>query len=184
MFRFLARKVWMLIFAVYLTALFSITGIPSITSLRVDLSFNWVPFLDIINSPEAYIVNTLLNILLFIPIGYLLPAIWKEYRCFPKTFLFGLGMSMVIELLQIFTFRLTDVDDLIFNTIGTVIGYSVYAFVNRLKMRLMPEKAESTAVGEDAGDRRELILITAAAFLIMFLVQPFIAELLWTLILP
>lgn len=180
------RKIWMLIFALYLTALFSATGIPAVNSLTFDPSFNWVPFIDIINSPEAYIVNTLLNILLFLPLGCLMPVIWKEYRFFPRTFLFGLGTSIAIELLQIFTFRLTDIDDLIFNAIGTVIGYCAYAFINRFLIRLSSGEAEKTGdteVEEDTDGRKELLMTTAAAFLAMFLAQPFIAGILWEFIL-
>ena len=111
------------IFAFYSMAVFSAVGIPTAYTLRVEFSFNLIPLIDISSSPVEYIKNTILNILLFIPMGFLLPAIWKEYRPIKKTVLMGLSVSVIIELLQIFTFRLTDIDDLITNTLGTFLGY-------------------------------------------------------------
>lgn len=38
-------------------------------------------------------------------------------------------MSVLIEILQLFTFRVTDVDDLLMNTIGAFLGYVIAAFL-------------------------------------------------------
>ena len=74
----------------------------------------------------------ILNILLFIPFGYLLPLIWDQTDRWWKVTLLGLCASLIIELLQLIT-RLgySDVDDLINNTVGALIGYGIYKAILR-----------------------------------------------------
>lgn len=177
----IGRKLLMIIFGIYLAAVFSVVGIPSLTTIRIDLVFNLIPLIDIVSDPIAYIVNTLLNILLFVPLGFLMPAIWNEYRYMKKTVLFGLGLSVMIEILQMFTYRLTDIDDLIFNTIGAAAGYYIYILF--LKYKPEKEKAELTAASEASENRLELPIVFATVFLIMFLVQPILSSALWSVVL-
>ena len=67
-----------------------------------------------------------LNILLFVPFGYLLPSLFPSKRWW-QVILLGLAFSLTIELLQLIT-RLgyADVDDLINNTLGAAIGFLSY----------------------------------------------------------
>ncbi len=167
------KKTLVILFAIYLSAVFSAVGVPAVNSLRVDLSFQLIPFIDIINSPVQYVKNTILNIILFVPLGFFLPAIWKEYASLKKTGFIGLGLSVIIEILQIFTFRLTDIDDLITNTIGTVLGYCLFKrFSGKLRLR-------SSAEREDIFAKYEPFIITVIVFLIMFTVQPLISGAIW-----
>ena len=99
-----------LIFAFYAIAMFSVVGVPAIGTFQMDFGLNLIPFIDIVNSPFAYMKNTILNIILFIPMGFFVPAVWKNFRSFKTMFFMGLAVSLGIELLQIFTFRLTDID--------------------------------------------------------------------------
>lgn len=64
------------------------------------------------------------NALLFLPFGLLMPAI----RPIPLTKLLGsaLALSVAMELFQPIVGRSFDADDLISNTIGTLIGYFLY----------------------------------------------------------
>ena len=52
-----------------------------------------------------------------------------------KMVLLGFLTSLSIEVLQIFTFRATDVDDLITNVTGTIIGY----FISRVIIKKSPQ---------------------------------------------
>lgn len=175
------RKVLIILFGLYLSAAFTVVGIPSATQIRLDLTFNLIPIIDIINEPGAYIINTLLNILLFIPLGCLMPAIWDEYRSVKKMAVFGFGMSAVIEILQMFTFRLTDIDDLIFNTLGAIVGYYIYI----LFLKFMSEKGKSEliAASEKTGNKFEQVITFTAVFLIMFIIRPIVSDALWSIIL-
>lgn len=68
-----------------------------------------------------------LNILLFVPFGYLLPVLWKKADRWWKTVLLGFAASLAVELLQLVTrLGIFDVDDLINNTIGAGVGYLLY----------------------------------------------------------
>ncbi len=65
----------------------------------------------------------LLNILLFVPLGFILPAIFKLFTKIYFMIPFGLIISLIIETTQYFTgLGVFDVDDLLFNTLGTALG--------------------------------------------------------------
>lgn len=70
-----------------------------------------------------------LNILMFIPFGAFLPIYFGRFWKMSTTVLAGAFMSFTIEVLQLFTFRLTDIDDLIMNTLGTLLGYGIGAII-------------------------------------------------------
>ena len=74
----------------------------------------------------AELRNIILNILLFIPFGYLLPVHLPRLRWW-QVILLGLAFSLTIELLQLITkLGYADVDDLINNTLGAAIGWLCY----------------------------------------------------------
>lgn len=116
----LGRTVGYLIFAIYLAGVDAVVGLPCITYIRLGFNYNFVPFLYMFSDCK----NSLLNVLLFVPLGFFLPLFWKKFSAFGYTLLFGFCTSLLIELLQIFTFRATDVNDLITNTVGTVLRVS------------------------------------------------------------
>jgi glycopeptide antibiotics resistance protein len=70
------------------------------------------------------VINLGGNIFLFIPIGYFLPRLWPVLRNF---FLFLLTCTLAIilvELLQLVTLLgCLDIDDLILNLFGMILGY-------------------------------------------------------------
>ena len=166
-----------MILAFYLMMVFSAVGIPTIHSTHIDVSFNLIPLIDIVNSPVAYIRNTILNILLFVPLGLLLPVMWKEYRSLRSMAITGLLLSLFIEILQIFTFRLTDVDDLITNTAGAVAGYCLsrrFLFKRSLKI----SKSAKSGRG-----KQEAFIIFALVFLISFFLKPIVSGGIWEMVL-
>ena len=70
------------------------------------------------------IANVLLNVAMFVPLGFLLPLLWKLCRKWYVAIPSGFGFSLAIELIQLLTRRgVCDVDDLFCNTLGAVIGY-------------------------------------------------------------
>jgi glycopeptide antibiotics resistance protein len=76
--------------------------------------------------------NIIGNILIFFPIGCLLPLLWKRFRKFTYTVLFGFLVSLVVECSQLFLVRGTDVDDIILNIAGVMFGYLVFLIINKL----------------------------------------------------
>lgn len=56
--RSISKTAAAMFFGFYLTAVFSVTGIPTVTSWHINPEFNLIPFIDIVNSPLDYIRNT------------------------------------------------------------------------------------------------------------------------------
>ena len=166
-FRNSRRAVCYLIMSLYLAAVDAVVGLPSLLYIRFDRNINLVPFAYMFSDYR----NSLLNVLLFVPLGFLLPVLWKRFRSFLWTGLFGLSFSLAIELLQLLTLRATDVNDLMTNTTGTILGW----LLGRLVLRLFPSIRPSWKTGE-------LAIVFCMTFAVMFLAQPFLAEIIWNLI--
>ena len=73
------------------------------------------------------LINLLGNILLFMPIGFMIPKLWKKLRNYFKFFFITLLIILAIELLQLFTLLgCCDVDDVILNMTGLTAGYIIW----------------------------------------------------------
>lgn len=80
--------------------------------------------------------NLILNILLFLPMGILLPLLLEKCRKFWVTYLAGFGVSVMIELVQYMAHRgIVEFDDVLNNTVGTMIGYGLAAVILSLWKR-------------------------------------------------
>ena len=161
------RAVCYLIMSLYLAAVDAVVGLPSLLYIRFDQNINLAPFAYMFSDYR----NSLLNVLLFVPLGFFLPVLWKRFRSFLWTGLFGLSFSLTIELLQLFTLRATDINDLMTNTTGTILGW----LLGRLVLKLFPSIRPSWKTGE-------LAVVFGVTFAVMFLAQPFLAEIIWNLI--
>ncbi len=73
----------------------------------------------------------LLNIGMFIPYGLLLPLAVKRMRSFRKVALTVLCSTVAIETIQYFLGRSADIDDVIMNLTGGLLGYLFYTFLAR-----------------------------------------------------
>src|SRR4051812_48261481 len=80
---------------------------------------------------QPFYINFLGNIILFMPIGFLLPLLSRRMEDFPYSVLIGLLVSLFIEIMQLPQNRSSDVDDLWLNTLGTLLGYICYLLINR-----------------------------------------------------
>lgn len=114
--------IWICIYLFYgYLAVQEAAGIGTIWDLiaygKLDNSINLIPF-----SSEGA-MTYILNIIMFMPLGFLLPLIWKNFRNAKKVVLMGFLMSLAIEICQLFNIRTTDIDDLMMNTLGTLVGY-------------------------------------------------------------
>ena len=153
-----------IIFILYLTAMCLLVGFPCVTGIKIGWSYNFIPLYGMLND----ITNSYLNVLLFIPLGIFVPCLWPEYRSMMKTVGLGLMTSLGIEILQIFTFRATDINDVITNVAGTMIGY----LIGRLIIKRFPQ------LNWLGCKERELYLLYATVVVVMFFSQPFIQSVL------
>ena len=86
-------------------------------------------------------LNVLLNIALFVPLGFLLPLLARPFRKWYAALGAGFGVSLLIELTQLLTARgMCDVDDLFTNTLGAMLGWcaAMLALALRQKSRAWP----------------------------------------------
>ena len=89
--------------------------------------------------------NVVGNILLFVPFGFLIPLLFDRYNNILKVTFYGLIASLAIEVIQYFTaMNITDIDDVIFNTFGAVVGiicYKIFSLiVKTVKLNLIIDK--------------------------------------------
>ena len=151
-------------FSLYLAAICFLVGFPNITGMRIVFSHNFIPLRGMLTD----IINSYLNILLFVPLGIFAPCLWRDYRSMMKTVRLGVLTSLVIEISQIFTIRATDINDVITNAAGTMIGY----LTGRLIIKRIPQLDRLGCT------ERELYLLYATVGAVMFFFQPFIQSVL------
>ena len=83
----------------------------------------------------AVFANLLGNILIFVPYGFFI-SMAAERRGFFKTLFFSFGLSLCVELVQLATrVGSFDVDDILLNTIGGILGYILFAICNVIRRR-------------------------------------------------
>ena len=90
---------------------------------------NWIPLVNLFDYPEMrdILINVIGNTAMFIPLGIVWPSVYKGLDTHWKVISAGIGVSLCIEILQLpFYDRVSDVDDLLFNSLGFIIGYLLY----------------------------------------------------------
>lgn len=85
-----------------------------------------------IDIADVSILNLLSNIFLFSPIGFFVPLINERYISLKKIILIGVSTSCVVEVIQLFIGRSCDIDDVILNTCGVVIGFIIFKVYKRI----------------------------------------------------
>ncbi len=84
------------------------------------------------------IVNLLGNVAAFMPMGFLLPMVWKKAAGLGKCLLICAGVSFIIEAAQyVFGVGSADIDDLLLNTVGGLAGYAFYALADLMYKKLI-----------------------------------------------
>lgn len=95
-----------------------------------------IPYLKGQPSTRIALGNLLENIFAFSPLGFFLPLLFKKCNRFKVTFLLSLGVSLLIEIVQlIFYLGTCDIDDSILNVLGSLLGYGVYCLFDSLYNR-------------------------------------------------
>jgi glycopeptide antibiotics resistance protein len=160
--RNLRKSVLYCLFCLYLAAVFSLVGIPNVTYFRPEVNLNLILF----RGTVADLKNCILNVLLFVPLGLFLPVLWDRFRRWIPCVAFGLGFSVTVELLQMLTFRATDVNDLITNVCGSLLGF--------LLAKPLIRKFPAVEKGS-----RDAYLLSGLSFCVMFFVHPFLSPMIW-----
>ncbi len=143
----LCKIILSVIFAVYCLALIYILFLRSghrhlsyVNHLKT--SFNLIPFNSIADyfsrfanhqiNFVTFISNMLGNLLLFFPMGVLLPNFTPKVRG-GKFIALGVGMIVAVELVQYFSaLGALDIDDVILNSVGLVLGYFTFILLSKM----------------------------------------------------
>lgn len=107
---------------------------------------NFIPFKTIIEYIQRYndgfrnlsVMNLLGNLALFVPMGMALPCLFKKLNRIWKVTLCVLVMVVMVEIVQgILRVGSIDIDDVIFNVSGAMIGYGIIKipFINKLLVK-------------------------------------------------
>lgn len=123
---------------------------------QIERNCNWTPwhtvgnYWDILVRPEHYIakwesestyyyqvavavINILGNIVMFVPYGAFLPEMWHNLNRVWKVFLVGTLSIAAVEVCQLLTLRgRFDIDDVLLNVIGIMLGYGLWRLTHRL----------------------------------------------------
>ena len=85
-----------------------------------------IPFYFLFDRYDGWIINIIGNIAMFIPVGIVWPICFRKLDNIKKTVFAGICFSIFIELSQLLSpERHTDIDDIILNTSGVMIGACV-----------------------------------------------------------
>ena len=131
----LHKEVSYLISILYIWLLFEILTNTETNSFS---GFNLMPFREILRykvGSTLFNYNVLGNILIFLPFGYLIGTYINPKKIWP-VIITALGTSITVELVQFITGRCFDIDDIILNLLGSIIGYLLYIGLSAINRRL------------------------------------------------
>ncbi len=139
------HAITLLLFVAYLILLFYFLffsegmGRAGVTA---EYHYNLTPFKEIMRfikyrdilGTEALILNIFGNIVAFMPFGFFVPKIIKRYKNAFHIVLYSFELSLLVEIFQlIFKIGSFDVDDLMLNTVGGLLGYIAYYLFEKIR---------------------------------------------------
>ncbi len=101
---------------------------------------NLIPFAESLRLFQFYVKNEMWsaiwvnfpgNVIMFLPIGFFAGLLSDKPKWWKSTAITAF-LSLFIECFQIFVARGTDVDDLILNTLGGILGHSLFLLLRRI----------------------------------------------------
>lgn len=159
------------VFCYYLIGILTMTGIGKLKSFSPKMVL--IPFLDMISGP----MDTVLNAILFFPLGFFLPLLYKKYNRISSVALTGFLFSLSIEIIQMFGRGATDVNDLITNTVGTCLGYFIHKLLSKPTRKELRRRFQANKIN----DGIEVLFFIVYSFVIMVTIQPLVIHSLFRL---
>ena len=96
-----------------------------------------IPFNFLFDRYDGWQINIIGNIAMFIPVGIVWPVCFPKLNDIKKTVFAGIGLILFIELTQLLCpSRHTDIDDVILNTTGVLIGACIVFAVRRRRKKV------------------------------------------------
>lgn len=159
------------VFCYYLIGVLTMTGIGRLKAFapRVVL----IPFRNMVSGP----IDTVLNIILFVPLGFFLPLLYRKYSRLGSIASIGFLFSLSIEIVQMFGRGATDINDLITNTAGACLGYFLFRPLSGLLQKEPYRGVRSHGIKDGA----EVLFLILCFFVIMVTIQPLVISRLFRL---
>lgn len=129
------KELSMLIFGIYILCLFQVVTFQDDASWATN---NFIPFEEIMRyniTSRLFFKNVLGNMIMFLPFGFFVSYYLKSEKLTLPLFLILIA-SISIEVVQLLIGRVFDVDDIILNILGGLMGYGIYAVLKRLGEKL------------------------------------------------
>ena len=128
------KELFMLIFILYVMCLFEVV---TLQDNNYGLS-NFIPFHEMFRykiGSRLFVKNIIGNVLLFLPYGYFASDYLKSKKVLSIAFLTML-VSITIEIVQLHIGRTFDIDDVILNTCGGMLGNVLYRVIGNINHNL------------------------------------------------
>ncbi len=130
------KELLMLSFAIYILCLFQVV------TFQDDVTWasnNFIPFKEIFRyniTSRLFIKNVIGNMIMFLPFGFFISYYLKNEKIWLTLFI-TLITSVAIEVVQLTMIgRVFDVDDIILNVLGGIIGYLIYHLLSKIGEKL------------------------------------------------
>lgn len=168
------RTLAWLAFVSYASLVLALTLFPiPVDTLAIEASrgpgfgptYNLVPFHDIVDAwrtgPSTFFTQVLGNVFMFTPLGFLLPILSKRARGWRPALSRVLLASLSIELIQLsvslalgVSYKVADIDDLVLNFLGGLLGYVGSSVCLLLRKRVLSNRP--SVAGTDLADEEDL----------------------------
>lgn len=147
------RKIGIVLFLAYVILLiyflFFAEEYGRVAEVEREYRYNLIPFVEIrrfwVYREQLGIfpvfTNIFGNIIGFIPMGYILPVIFRQMRNGVLITISGFGLSLCVEVIQLVTkVGSFDVDDMILNTLGAAVGYLLFVICDKIRRHYYGKK--------------------------------------------
>ncbi|MBK5486547.1 VanZ family protein [Bacillus sp. TH17] len=155
---------WVYVFLFYLSLVYGVTQIATVWDISRYETWIRVNQINLTLFDTAGSTTYLLNILLFMPLGFLLPTIWPQFRKMTNTVCAGFFFSLAIELNQLLNNRITDIDDLFTNTLGAIVGYVIYRVLFKMFKMICKRKGKKLDTNSSLVIKYEAIFCLVCSF--------------------
>lgn len=156
----LYRELVSLLFVIYVLCLFYVVTFQDVSWS----SSNFVPFHEMFRydfGSRLFFKNVVGNMLLFMPYGFFAAYYLKLEK--PKAvIILSLLVSITIETTQLLIGRVFDIDDIILNFIGAMLGFYVYYFLEKIN-HLLPKFLKKSII-------YNIIMVVLLALVIAYLI--------------
>lgn len=152
------HELYMFLFFLYGAWIASLTIMPlpfAAEASRISFQLNLIPVVRLYDSYKAslgasgpyfktlFVLNGLGNIIVFMPLGIFLPWLISRIVHLRQVITIAFIISLSIEIIQYISnfwkiYRSADIDDIILNVTGAILGYLIFRAINFLVLRSAP----------------------------------------------